>query len=389
MRTRHRLICILLVYGLLFICVWANATDLSPVRIGATVSLEGAYREPSLMIKKSFQLWQQEVNQRGGLLGRKVELLLLNDKSRKDLAGQLYAQLVNEVKVDLLFSPYGTPLTLAASEVSEEHKYLMLACGASSESIWNRGHRYVLGVYALANRYFIGLLDLMSRNGHRRVSLIYDDGSPFNQDVAAGVRKWAKRFRIKIPYDRAYQDGEKNLPLIVSELKSAKIDRVIMAAYSPDCYRLLDEMQKQKYKPQVMGMTIAPIHPDFWQKAGEMAKNVFAPSQWEPSERIPFPGTKKFVKSFKKFTGELPSYHAGSAYAACQLIEEAVNNTNSLDNSKLRDYIAALNTVTVIGRFKVDPSGRQIGHNPITIQWQQGKKEIVWPTKMQTAKPQI
>jgi len=91
------------------------------------------------------------------------------------------------------------------------------------------------------------------------------------------------------------------------------------------------------------------------------------------------------VNAFSRFSGKIPSYHAGSAYAACQLIADAVRYTGSLDNSKLRNYIAALDTVTVIGRFKVDHDGKQIEHNPIIIQWQHGRKEIVWPSKMQTA----
>jgi len=146
-------------------------------------------------------------------------------------------------------------------------------------------------------------------------------------------------------------------------------------------------MQEKEYRPSVLGMTIAPIHPKFLENAGDMADRVFGPSQWEPSERIPFPGTKKFVAAFKGFTGQIPSYHAGSAYAACQLYEGAIKNAQSLDNEKLRSHVAALDTVTVIGRFKVDTSGKQIGHNPIVIQWQNGKKEIVWPSKMQTASP--
>ena len=118
-----------------------------------------------------------------------------------------------------------------------------------------------------------------------------------------------------------------------------------------------------------------------------MADKVFGPSQWEPRERIPFPGTQQFVTAFKRFTNRSPSYHAGSAYAACQLYEDAIRKTQSFDNQKIRDYIASLDTVTVIGRFKVDSNGKQIGHNPIIIQWQKGKKEIVWPSKMQTAPP--
>ena len=385
MRTRIAWTTLMVILGILCgplaVCLAVEA----PIKIGATVSLEGPYKEPSLMIQKAYQLWTHEVNQQGGLLGRQVKLVLYDDKSQKARTKSLYRQLIEKDRVDLVLSPYGTPLTLTASEVSEKHKLLMLACAASGEVIWKRDFRYIFGVYALANRYFIGLLDMMARQGIDSVSLVYNNASPFNVDVVAGSKKWARIFKVSVLHEKPYQDGEKELSKIVSDLKVAEADQIIVSAYPPDCYKILDLMRQLDYHPRVLGMTIAPIHPDFAKNAGSMANRVFGPSQWEPNERIPFPGTKEFVNAFSRFSGKIPSYHAGSAYAACQLIAEAVRRTGSLDNHKLRNYIAALDTVTVIGRFKVDPAGKQIGHNPIIIQWQQGKKEIVWPYKMQTA----
>ena len=95
------------------------SAESKPVLIGATVSLEGKYKEPSLMIQDGFKLWEKQVNQRGGLLGRPVKLILYNDKSQKDRVESLYKKLITEDKVDLVLSPYGTPLTLRASQASE------------------------------------------------------------------------------------------------------------------------------------------------------------------------------------------------------------------------------------------------------------------------------
>jgi branched-chain amino acid transport system substrate-binding protein len=203
----------------------------------------------------------------------------------------------------------------------------------------------------------------------------------------SGVQEWARIFRINIVYQQAYQDGKKELPGLLAEVKSKDANGLILSAYPPDCYELLRLLQKEAYRPTVLAMPIVPVHPDFHKRTGDLANHVFGPSQWEPDARIPFPGTRRFVEGFKKFTGHMPSFHAGSAYAACQLYEQAIAHTQSLDNEKLRDYIASLDTVTVIGRFKVDHTGKQVGHNSIIIQWQNGKKEIVWPQKMQTAQP--
>ena len=384
--TQERLKKLLVISIAIFLTMpsWVLGSESNPILIGATVSLEGKYSEPSLMIQNAFRLWEQEVNLRGGLLGRPVKLILYDDKSQKKRVRQLYKKLILEDKVDLVFSPYGTPLTLEASKVSEKNKMVMLACAASGEQIWERQYKYVFGVYALAKRYFVGLLDLMAREGFEKLVILHED-SPFHQDVAAGTVLWAKRFGINISLKAPFTNAESEFPGLLEKAIEVNADGLIVSAYSQECYQFLDLMKKKKYRPKVLALTIAPIHPEFYQKAGRIAEGVFGPSQWEPDERIPFPGTNKFIDGFVAYAKKVPSYHAGSAYAASQIIATAITQTKSLNHNKIRDYIRAMDTVTVIGRFKVDHKGKQIGHNPIMIQWQKGEKEIVYPTKMQTA----
>jgi branched-chain amino acid transport system substrate-binding protein len=359
-----------------------------PLLIGATVSLSGKYSEPSAMIQGGYKLWESQVNKRGGLLGRSVKLILYDDKSDEKTAVQLYEKLIKEDKVDLVLSPYGTPLTLAASEVSEKYGYVMIASGASGEKIWKRGYKNVFGMYATADRYFIGLLDLMARNGLKSVAVLYENSS-FNIDVAAGIESWAKRFGMSMAFSKGYQSGKIDLQGLLSEARAVNPDGIMLSAYPADGYLLLNLMEQAKYRPKVIGITIVPSYPNFNKEAGNMSEGVFGPSQWEPDERIPFPGTKNFIRDYQSFTGIIPSYHAGSSYASCQIIENAVNQNKSLDQKKIRNFISSYDTVTVIGRFKVDSSGKQIGHNPILIQWQNGEKEIVYPTAMQTAPPKF
>jgi branched-chain amino acid transport system substrate-binding protein len=365
-----------------------RAQDVSkPIVIGATVSRQGKFQEPSRMIQTAYEFWVDNINQKGGLLGRQVRLVLYDDKSQPHLARALYQELIEQDRVDLVFSPYSTPLTLAASDISEQHEMVMLACAAAAREPWQRGFRYLFGLYAPADRQFIGLLDMMAKANHKTLSLLYDATSAFNHDVVQGVKEWARTFKIDIVLEQGYQDGKKELPDLVTKVISKHAAGLILSAYTPDCYALLDLLEKKQYRPPVLAMPIAPVHPDFHKNAGKMADLVFSTSQWEPDDRIPFPGTRRFVEDFTRFAGHMPSFHAVSAFSACQLYEQAVVQTESLDNKKLRDHIAALDTVTLIGRFKVDSTGKQVGHNSFIIQWQNGEKQIVWPRKMQTAKP--
>lgn len=359
-----------------------------PIRIGATLSLQGPFQEPAAVIRDAYLLWVDQVNRRGGLLGRPVELVLYDDQGLAERTRELYRRLLEEDRVDLLLSPYGSPLTMAAAGISDPRGFVLVASAAAAEAVWKQGYRHLFGVYATAPRYFVGLLDLMARQGYRSIALLHEDNA-FSREIAAGVALWAPRFRLRVSLRRMVAGSDTDLQAALTTLQGLEPvpDGLIVAAYPETGYRLLEALQAHGYRPRVLALTIAPSHPDFAARLGPGAEGVFAPSQWEPVERIAFPGTRDFIAAFREFTGRMPSYHAGSAYAACQVLERAVTRTASLDHARLREYIARLDTVTVIGRFKVDGSGMQVGHNPILIQWQEGRKEIVYPTKMQTAAP--
>lgn len=356
----------------------------SPIVVGATVSLTGKYQEPSRAIRDALNLWETQVNQRGGLLGRPVKLIFYDDQSKEELVRKFYEKLIKEDRVNLVFSPYSSELTLAASEITERHKIIMMAATASAEAIWQRGYKYVFGIYAPARRYLIGFLDLMARHGLESAAILYEN-SPFNSSAAQGAQEWAGRFGIKIKYKEAFPKEAAELPQHLEKALAAAADGLIICAYPDDCYKFLKLLQSAKSRPKAVCMTIGPSLPSFYSQAGSMAEGVFGPSQWEADTRMPFPGTIEFIESYQSLYQRPPSYHAGSVYAGCQILEKALTRTKSLDPEKLRDYILSLDTVTVIGRFRVDATGMQIGHNPILIQWQNGKKEIVYPSNMQTA----
>lgn len=364
------------------------ATAQEPVVIGASLSLTGTHAQTAAMIHDAYRLWAREVNQTGGLLGRPVHLLIQDDQSDPERSAEVYRDLVYHQEVDLILSPYSTPITVAAAAVTDHAGYPMIACGASGEEVWTQGYRTVFGMYALARRYFIGFLDLAARAGLDRLFIVYESNT-FNRDAAAGAREWAERMGVQVIGSTEFNPETVAVDVLAQEIRAADPDALITCTYVPAGYALLDAFERLSYRPQAVAMTIVPVHPDFGRNAGPIAGGIMAPSQWEPSTRIPFPGTSEFVEQFYLLYRRSPSYHAASAYGACQLLQSAVESTGGLDHERIRDYIAMLDTVTVLGRFKVDAAGRQIGHNPIIIQWQNGRKEIVYPRDMRTADPQF
>ncbi|MFZ5452554.1 MAG: amino acid ABC transporter substrate-binding protein [Thermodesulfobacteriota bacterium] len=360
-----------------------------PIRIGATISLSGKYVELAAMGLDAMRLWEKQVNQGGGLLGRPVQLVLYDDQSQAELARKFYHQLVFEDKVDLVLAPYGTPLTLAALEVTEPQKLVMVTGSASGDTIWQRGYRYIFGIHSPGGRYLIGFLDVMARQGLESVAILYEN-TAFNIAVAQGGRDWSQRLGLKISYFQAFFNGKKEFPRLLPGCLATRPDGLILCSYPEDSYALLALLKQAKFRPKAICEIIAPGLPGFQQRVGNnMAEGIFGPSLWEPDVRIPFPGTKEFIVNFKEQAHRTPSYHAASAYAACRILEKGIRHNQSLDQEKLRDYILSLDTVTIVGRFRVDSTGMQVGQNPLLIQWQDGKKEIVYPISLQTAPPRF
>lgn len=356
------------------------------ILVGATVSRHGTFIAPSRMLQLSYRLWEKQVNKAGGLLGRPVRLILYDDESNKELVRTYYEKLIVEDKVDLVLAPYSSTLTYEASAVTERHGYVMLASAAAGGMIWDRGYHYIFGVFSLAERHFIGFLDLAAGNGLRSMAVISEDRL-FTKNAAQGAVTWAWRFGLDVKLAQTYGDGPHEFPGLIKRLENTNPDVLVLCSYPPDGYLFLEQLRESSYRPKGLAMTVTPGLPDFGEKAGDMAEGIFCPSQWEPDEHIPFPGTAQFIEAFTSFAGTKPSFHAGAAFATCQLLKASIEALGKIDHASMRDYIASLDTTTVIGRFKVDPQGRQIGHNTIIIQWQKGKKEIVYPRKLQTSPP--
>ncbi|MFN3396374.1 MAG: ABC transporter substrate-binding protein [Thermodesulfovibrionales bacterium] len=121
----------------------------APLRIGLTLGLTGKYAEMSEMQKKGFELWVSEVNKKGGLLGREIKLIIYDDKSDPTVAKGLYEAMIDNEGVDLIFAPYSSEITEAVAPIAERHGYPMIVSGASADRIWQRGYRYIFGLYTL------------------------------------------------------------------------------------------------------------------------------------------------------------------------------------------------------------------------------------------------
>lgn len=368
----------------LWLAVLPFAMSAEVLRLGGTLSLTGKYAELGSMNEKAYRLWERDVNRKGGLLGRQIKLIILDDKSDPALAKEQYRELIVKEKVDLVLGPYSSEITEAIANVTEQHRYPLLGAGAAADSIWERGRKYVFGVYVTSSKYTVGFLELLVKSDINKIALIAAD-DVFSKGVEKGTKEWAKRYQLNIIYSDTVKKGSPEIVDSILAARASGAQALIVAGHFEDSINGRLALKKIGWQPQAYYATVGPAIQKYSDTLKSDADATFASSQWEPT--LPFPGTKEFSDAFNATYHIAPSYHAASAYAAGQILEAAVVKAKSVDREKLRDALATLDTMTIMGRYGVDRDGRQIRHFTTTVQWQNGKKEIVAPPELQTAKP--
>jgi len=369
---------------LLFCLALASRAE-EPVKIGLTLGLTGKYSEMSDMQMKGFRLWERDVNSRGGILGRKVTLVIYDDKSDPQTAKSLYEHLIVKEKVDLLFGPYSSEITEAIPPVTEKYGYPVLASGASADRLWQKGYKYIFGVFTPASRYSVGFLELLVVNNLNDIAIVYADDS-FSRDIAEGTKKWAERLGLKVVLFEGFKKGTENLDGFARRARESRAQVLIVCGHFDEAVNMRLSLKRIGWYPRAYYASVGPTMQAFYDRLKADADYTFSSSQWEHHGGLLPPGCHAFHGAFIKTYKEEPSYHAAEAYAAGQIMEEAIKKAGSLDRDRLMDILSTLDTMTITGRYGVDRTGMQVKHFNLIIQCQNGKKEVVWPEKLRTAK---
>jgi branched-chain amino acid transport system substrate-binding protein len=352
----------------------------NPIRIGASLSLTGTYASPGLNHQRGYQLCQKHVNEKGGVLGRKIEFVLYDDQSQPATGVRLYERLITQDKVDVVMGPYSSPITEAVANVNEKYRMPMVAPMASTTSIFKKGRKFVFMVQSPAEVYLEGLLDMGARKGLKTVALINED-TLFPKATVQGTVELAKKKGLQVVFVEAYPKGNTDFSAILTKVRAANPDILGAATYFDDAVAITRQMKELNVNPKMYGVTVGGDLPRFYELLGKNAEFVYGASQWEPE--LPYPGAKEFVEAHhKEFPGADLSYHTAGGYAGCQVMVEAIRRAGALDADKVRDAVLKLDLNTVYGAFKVDPDGFQVSHKLVTFQWQEAKKIIVWPDEL-------
>ena len=368
---------------LLFLFASPALTQNNEIHVGTSVALTGKYARTGQEQLQGFQMWVEEVNERGGLLGKKVHLIHYDDESKPETGAKLYEKLITDDKVQLLIGPYSSDVTLAASTVAEKHNFPMVSSGASSSEIWARGYKNIFGLYTLADLYMDQIIELGKSKGLKKIALVYEN-TAFPRGVAEGVKRKAKELGMQIVFEEEYGKASTDFSSMIIKIKAKKADMVIGGSYLPDSTGFMRQAKEARLYAKIFAFAVGPGLPDFGHNLGLDAEGVMGNTQWEPTLKLP--GAKEFAEKYKVRHGHEPGYHAGGGYGAGHVLEAAVKKAGSTDRDKVRAALFALDTVNAFGRFKVDATGKQIGKPAYAVQWLGGERHIVLPEEAATAK---
>jgi branched-chain amino acid transport system substrate-binding protein len=360
--------------------VWPQASaGVEPIKVGVTVSLSGDYAAPGSEQLQGIQMWAHDLNARGELLGRPVEIVYYDDKSDAATSEALYERLVSEDKVDLLLGPYSSGLTLAASRVAEKHHFPMVATGASSTDIWSRGNEYIFQVDAPADTYVNLVINSAKKAGLATIALLYA-GADFTQQVAEGVRVQAAKQGMEIVFDEEFVLGSTDFAEIIERIRAKNPDVVIGGTYLDGSIAIMKQAKKSALSPKAFVFTVGPALPEFGEALGVDAEGVLGVVAWMASAHMPM--ALDFAFRSQEHYGQVASVYNAYGYGAGQILEAGVRLAGSLDRDAIRAQLGNMRFRSILGAYHVDDTGKQLDKKTYVMQWQHGERRLVLPREL-------
>lgn len=355
-----------------------------PIVVGAAMPQSGLLADIAADFRKALLLWQEEVNSGGGLLGRRVELELLDDVSEAAAAGKLYERLILEHKVDLLIGPLGSASSLGAAAVAERNRRVMINATGAARSVHRSALRYVFQTVAPFSAYGAGALDLARSLGLKRIMLLARDDAG-SREIAARLREDAAAAGIATGEVEVYGQGTTDFALQVARARAAGAEGWIAFGLPQDAAEMVKNLRRLRFAPRLF-VAQGAADPEFIKRVGQDAEDTVGITPYE--RRAATPGNAEFAAGYARKWSAEPGALAAQGYAAAKVLEEAVRRAGVIDQEKLREALAALETGTPLGPYKVDRYGAQVAARPLLVQIVRGRREIIWPEALATAKLQ-
>jgi branched-chain amino acid transport system substrate-binding protein len=354
---------------------WQGARAADPIKLGASLSLTGRFSDSAKYVKEGYDLWAEEVNAKGGLGGRKVEVVVYDDESKPDTGRVLAERLIDRDGVTAILGPYSSPITDAMATATERAEVPMLGTIASDSSIWDRRKlRWTFQAFPSSNfdhEGFLKILKAHEKGRNSKLAIVFEE-APFS--IAA--KDWAVKAGKDMGFTieaYGYAPGAQDFRSIIERIVAFGAQSVSMGGYYQPSVALTRQMIERGFNPVAYHFIQAAdgVTKD---ALGANAEGIFGRSAWEPA--LETPASKAFVASYEKKFSRTPSYHSAAAYAAGEVYAAAIK-AKGADRKAMREFIAGTRIDTVLGTFAANKKGQQEGYRYVSTQWQGGKSHVV------------
>jgi branched-chain amino acid transport system substrate-binding protein len=394
MDTMKRLQCLLACLGLAAILLLAGcrkeAGTSNNVKIGVITSLTGSMSAFGQAHKAGYQIALEEINAKGGINGKPVELSFYDDQSKPDQAVQGVSKLVDQDHVKLILGSYSSESTRAIVPVVTQKQIPLIMPTSVADNVVETGSQWVFRICAGSGSYATATLDFLKNNGNPKTLAIVYESTNFGQSNYKSMTTAAQAAGMNLVDSEAYQASSPDYKALLQRVKSKNPEVIYFASYLLDAGTLMRQSEQVNLNPKYYtsagtGFAAAEF-PSETKGAGKYAEYTISVSQWLPSAK--WKGSKEFDEKYTKLTGGHPAYHAMEAYAALLVAAEALKKTGADPTpTAIRDAIHNIDIPeTPFGPIKFDARG-QNAHPLLITQVQGGQYEVVWPLEAAQAKP--
>ena len=361
---------------------WAAAPEAhaaEPITIGLGMALTGGLAVVGKSGLLAMQIWAEDVNAKGGLLGRPVKLIYYDDQSNPAVVPGIYTKLLDVDKVDLAISGYATNQVVPALPVMIQHNKLffgLFALDANGEFHYPKYFSMLVFGPEPLKTFSKGYFDLaMAQTPKPQTLAIVAADAEFAKKASDGARDNAKAAGLKIVYDRTYPPTTVDFTPIIRAVQAANPDFVYVASYPPDTVGILHTVSEIGLKTNLLGGGMVGL-PTATLKTqlGPQMNGIVNVELWEPVPTMEFPGIMDFLKKYQARAASegvdpLGYFLPPFAYAELQILGDAVEATKSLDDDKLAQYMHIHSFKTIVGNVAFGEGGEWTEARPIWVQY--------------------
>jgi len=354
------------------------AAEEAPIKIGFSMALTGPLAANGKQALLGAKIWQEEVNAKGGLLGRKVELVNYDDQSKPDTVPGIYTKLLDVDKVDIVMGPYGTNLNAPALPVVMQKGKVFVgffALDVNSEFHYPKYFSMLPTGPKPREAFTEGLFEVAAAQNPKPQTLaLASEDAEFARNACEGARENAKTYGLKITYDKNFPPGTTDFSPIVRALQAADADVVIVCSYPLSSVGIVQSVNELGYKPKIIGGAMVGLQATVFKDRLKSKLNGFINYEtWVPSAKLMAPAADFFKKYQERAPGEgidrLGYYLGGWGYADFQLIEQAIEGAKSINDDKLAEYFRTHEFKTIMGDIRFGKNGEWTKPEMLQVQY--------------------